>query len=116
MAYALAIRLKWEPVRSLAFGSIVAGYTAIGTPLSNPARQIFIQNLTDATLMFSFDGINDHFPLPGNGFLLDDITSNQTKQEGFYISAQTTLYVKRIGIPSLGSVYFSSAYGSNAGN
>jgi len=112
-APSLAIRLQFEPVRSLAFGSIGAGYTGVGTVISNPARQFFIQNLTDVTLMFSFDGINDHFPLPASGFFLDDITSNKTQQGGFYLAEGTRLYVKEIGTPTSGSVYFSVMYGSD---
>jgi hypothetical protein len=109
----LAIRLQFEPVRSLGEASIGAGYMGVGTPIANPARQFFIQNLTDVTLMFSFDGINDHFPLPSNGFLLDDVTSNKTQQGGFYIAEGTRLYVKEIGTPSTGSVYFSVMFGSD---
>ena len=81
-----AVRLQFEPVRSLAYGSIGAGYMGVGTSLANPARQIFVQNLTDVTLMFSFDGVNDHFPLPSSGFLLLDITTNKTQSQGFYIA------------------------------
>lgn len=111
-APALAIRLQFEPVRSLGFASIGAGYMGVGTALSNPARQVFIQNLTDVTLMFSFDGVNDHFPLPTNGFLLLDITSNKTQQGGFFIAEGSRLYVKEVGAPASGSVYLSTMYGS----
>lgn len=108
----LATRLVFEPVRTLGEASIVAGYTAVGTPLANAARQFFIQNLTDVTLMFSFDGVHDHFPLPTNGFILDDVCSNTTIPSGaFYLGKGTTLYVKEVGTPSTGSVYFSVMYG-----
>ena len=109
----LAIRLQFEPVRSLGEASIGAGYMGVGTAINNPARQIFIQNLTDVSLMFSFDGIHDHFPLPTNGFLLLDITSNKTQQGGFFIAEGSRLYVKEIGTPSTGSVYFSVMYGED---
>ena len=108
---AQAIRLLFEPVQSLAFGSISGTYMGIGIPLANPARMIFVQNLTDATLMFSIDGISDHFPLPSEGFLLMDVTSNKTSTQGFYISEGTRFYVKEIGTPSTGSVYLSVMYG-----
>ncbi len=106
-----AIRLLFEPVRSLAYTSVASGYTAIGTPLVNPARQVFVQNDTDVTLMFSIDGTNDHFPLPASGFLLLDITSNKTTEQGFYIAQGTTFYVKEVGTPSSGNVYVSVMYG-----
>jgi|APCry1669189844_1035258.scaffolds.fasta_scaffold149940_1 hypothetical protein len=109
----LAIRLHFEPVRSLAYTSVGSGYMGVGTAISNPARQFFVQNLTDVTLMFSFDGVNDHFPLPANGFFLDDITSNKTQQGGFWLAEGTRLYVKEVGTPSSGSVYFTVAYGTD---
>ena len=110
---ALAIRLKFEPVRSLSFNSIGASYMGVGTGLTNPASQIFIQNLTDAELMFSFDGVNNHFPLAANGYFLSDVGSNQSRNLGFYIAAGDRLYVKRSGVPSSGTVYFSVMYGSD---
>lgn len=109
----LAIRQKFEPVRSLDFNSIIAAYMGVGTALQYPASQIFIQNLTDATLMFSFDGINNHFPLPPNGYFLSDVGSNQTRNLGFYIAAGDRLYVKRSDIPTVGTVYFTVMYGSD---
>lgn len=110
----LAIRFAAEPVRSLAFGSIGAGYTGVGTSLVNPARQFFIQNLTDSTLMFSFDGINDHFPLPSNGFFLNDISSNRsTSIQGWFLAEGSRIYVKQLGVPSMGAVYVSVFYGAD---
>lgn len=110
----LATKLKFEPLRSLAFGSIGATYTAVGTPTEHPMRQFFIQNLTDQLLIFSFDGINDHFVLPVNGFWIEDITTNKSQDIGFYIAQNTTLYVKRsAGAATSGSVYFTVTYGAN---
>jgi hypothetical protein len=100
-----------EPVRSLAFGSISAAYMPIGTSFANPVRIFFIQNLTDALLMFSFNGIDDNFPLPPSSFLLLDVTANRTVSQGFYIAEGTFIYVKEIGTPTLGSVYVSVFYG-----
>ena len=108
----LAIRLRFEPVRTLAAASVGAAYMGVGTGIDNPARQFFIQNLTDATLMFSFNGVDDHFPLPANGFFLSDITSNKNVSQGFYLAEGERLYVKEIGNPTTGSVYFTVMYGS----
>ena len=52
---AKAIRLAPEPVRTLAFGSIEVAYMGIGTAFTKPIRILMIQNLTDESLMFSFD-------------------------------------------------------------
>ena len=108
----LSIRLLPDTVRSLAFGSIGAAYMGIGTGLDHPARILFIQNLTDALLMFSFDGVTDHFPLPASGYLLVDVTSNKTQSGGFFIAEGQRLYVKEISSPSTGSVYVTTFYGS----
>lgn len=108
---ALAIRLMPEPVRSLDFSSISGAYMGIGTPIDHAARIVFIQNLTDATLMFSLDGVNDHFPLPASSFLLLDVTANKTVSQGFYIGEGTRFYVEELDVPSMGSVYVTVFYG-----
>lgn len=108
-----SIRLQFEPVRSLVQSSIVSGYTAIGTPLLYPAHLILVQNNTDALVMFSTDGVNDHFPLPANGYIILDVTSNKSLAQGFFIMAGTTFFVKQIGTPTTGSVYVTSMYGNN---
>ena len=114
MGILTSIRFRAELVRSLGFASIGAGYMGVGTGVSHPIRQFFIQNLTDVALMFSFDGINDHFPLPANGFFLDDISSNKSIGNGLFLAEGDRLYVKEIGVPSVGSVYFSVFYGSDS--
>src|ERR1700679_3046545 len=98
----LSVRMLAEPLRSLAFGSISGAYMGIGTPLEFPARLFFIQNLTDAQLLFSFDGITDHFTLPASSNFVFDITTNQPQTLGIYFSVGTRLYVKELGIPSTG--------------
>lgn len=112
MAHSQAIRLTPESARSLAFGSIAAGYTGVGTAISNPVRILHIQNLTDAVLMFSYDGVNDHFPLAASGYLLLDITANKSSTQGYYLAEGTRLYVKRLSVPSSGSVYVTVYYGA----
>lgn len=107
----LAVRLRVEPVRDIAFGAIAVGYMGVGTAIDNPARMIFIQNLTDAALMFSFNGVDDHFPLPANGYVILDIASNQSNVQGLFLSEGDRLYVKQLAVPTAGSVYFTSFYG-----
>lgn len=110
----LAIRMLAEPIRSLAAASIGAAYMGIGTALEFPSRLVYIINLTDAQLMFSIDGINDHFTLPEGGFLLLDVSTNQSHTQGFYISIGQRFYVKEVGTPTTGSVYVSTFYGANS--
>lgn len=106
-----AIRFNMEPERSLGFASISASYSGVGTALNNPLRQFFIQNLTNVTLKFSFNGIDDHFTLAANGFWMNDITTNKTRPDGFFIAEGNRLYVKQdTGAPTSGSVFFSTIY------
>ena len=100
-----------ETLRSLAFGAIGANYAAIGTAFNNPIRILKIQNLTDATLLFSFDGAADHDILPSGGFMLLDIASNKEYENVFCIPIGALIYVKRSGVPTTGSVYITSFYG-----
>ena len=108
----LDIKLQPETLRSLAFGSIGAAYAGIGTALDEPSRMLIIQNLTDAALLFSFDGVNDHLILNTEVSLVMDVTTNKSSVQGLYFSAGTRIYVKRSGVPTSGSVYVSSFYGS----
>lgn len=104
-----SIRALFEPLRSLAAGGIGAAYMGIGTAFENPVRVIFIQNLTDQTVMFSFDGVDDHLPLPSNGFFLLDVTANKSINN-FNIAEGDRVYVKQLGVPTTGSVYVTIVY------
>jgi hypothetical protein len=108
---ASSIQLRADAQRSLAFGSIGAGYTAIGTPFAFAMRIMLMQNLTDATLQFSFTGNTDHFVLAPSSSVLFDVASDQVQTLGFYIQAGTRMFVKQIGAPTTGSVYLSVFYG-----
>lgn len=107
----LAKRAKFETLRSIAFGSISGTYTAIGSALTNPARLIKITNLTDADMLISIDGINNHDVIPSLGFSLYDLASNRTNLSGsldFQIGER--FYVKQISAPTEGSVYLTVLY------
>ena len=114
MSLSCGIRFLMEPQRALAFGSIGAVYMSIGTQVEHPVRMYELHNLTDVTLQFSLDGIEDHFVLPANGYKVIDIVSNNTSNTtGWFIGNGTSFYVKQIGAaaPSSGSVYLCIAYG-----
>jgi len=103
-------RFLAKPIKSLASGSIVAGYTKIGTPFSDQIRVVYITNLTDAALMFSFTGNTNHIVLPAQGFILLDITANKVDSGGLFLPENTQMYVKQVAVPTTGSVYISSFY------
>lgn len=107
----MSIRMGFEAQKTLAAASVGASYTAVGTATVNPARQFLVQNLTDASLQFSFDGATDHFPLlPNASWDSDNNTNRANNEDQNVLAANTTLYVKRIGTPTTGSVYFSIVY------
>jgi hypothetical protein len=109
---AFSIKLLPEVVRSLAFGSISGTYMGVGSALDNPARIVLFQNYTDQTVMFSFNGVDDHFPIASMGFVLLDVTANKTISQGFYIGEGTRFYVRDIGTATTsGDVYISVFYG-----
>jgi len=90
----LAIRMVPEAVRSLGFASIGIAYMGVGTSLDYPARMIVIQNLTDEEVMFSFDGIDDHIPLPTRGHLVLDISANKTLFNWVFYGRRSTVICK----------------------
>jgi hypothetical protein len=116
MATIASIKLLPETIRSLAFGAIGAAYMGVGTSLTQPSRVLYLQNLTDQELLFSFDGVNDHLILPQNGFFLIDITANKTNQAmAFFVEEGTRIYVKHNGVaPLSGSAYVSTFYGTQS--
>lgn len=112
MSQSQAIRLAVEPVRELAFGSIGVNYIGVGTEITNPVRILRIQNLTDALLWISYDGVEDHEALAPNSFLLLDITANKARDHGYYLAEGTRIYAKRNNVPTEGSVYVTVYYGA----
>lgn len=112
----LSQRLTFEPLRTLAAASVTGTYTAIGSALQNPTRILYIGNLTDATLLFSVDGVHDHVELPTSGFILLDAAANQTHNQGAFFPAGMTVYVKESGTPTTGSANVSTVYATAALN
>lgn len=113
MANATGIICKAAALKSIAAGSIGASYAAIGTQFGRPISFLIVQNLTDASLMFSFTSNTDHFVLPASGQLVLDVATNKAFGDGLFFAVSTILYVKRIGTPTTGSVYVSTFYGDS---
>ena len=103
---------KVDAIRSVAFGSITGSYTALGTPLSYPARIICFTNTTNAEILLSTDGSTDQLIVPAGSFKLFDITTNHrpVHQDDFCFSVGVQWYVKYSSAPSKGSVYIEVVY------
>jgi hypothetical protein len=103
--------MNFEAMRELAFGSVGASYTLVGTPASPAVRMLIVNNYTDQMLNFSLNGTTDHFVLDEGQSLTLDICTNRT-QKGFYLGAGKAIYVKHRGVaPTSGAVFFSTVYG-----
>lgn len=106
--------VRFETLRSIAFGAISGTYAAVGTAFVHSARVIAIDNTSDADLFLSFDGINNHLIVISHSGKIIDFSSNRTEPVGVLeIPANTIVYVKQTsGAPTLGSVYVTSMYAS----
>lgn len=109
-------RVKFETLRSLAFGSISGTYTAVGTPLLNAARLIIVTNQSNADMLVSFDGVNNHMFVISSSALVLDFASNKVGPvDQLELPSHTQVYVKQAsGAASSGSVYLAVVYASQS--
>ncbi len=114
MASATAQRIRYEPLRSLAHGSILGTYVGVGAPFANPVRMLMIDNLSDSDLYVSFDGINDHTIVAANsGKVLDYASNRMAPADHLEQSVGERVYVKVLAVlPTDGGVFVSVIYAS----
>lgn len=113
MSTSISIRLGVEPLRSLGFASIGASYMGVGSALENPARMVEVNNLTDADLFLSLDGVDDHFIIAAKTAKIYDITANKTREDGFFMEKGDRLYVRESETPTEKAIYFSVIHGES---
>jgi hypothetical protein len=108
-----SLRIYPEALRSVSYLLISTLYTNIGSPLSNAARIIQLQNTTDVNVFISWDGVNDHQYLPAGSFVLLDVTANKSvSQQAWFVGARTQFYAKvDSGMPTQGSIFLTTFYG-----
>lgn len=116
MNVASSSRIAFEPIRSLAFGSISGTYAGVGNPFANPVRQLIVNNNTSADMFFSFDGVDDHFFLATGTSIILDYCSNKNDMAGALEQpAGVRIYVREVSAaPTSGSAYVSVIYASQA--
>lgn len=106
--------LRAERLRSLAFSELTTGYLAMGTPFSNAVRILHLQNLTNANVLYSFDGLLPDGILAANGgFILLDATANKINDNGLFIKVGTHMHFALVSgdvAPTSGNVYMSVFY------
>ena len=113
MSNKFAVKAWAEPLRTVAFVSLTGSLAAIGLPLANPARVMFVTNGTDANVDISLDGVHNMFCLlPGSSLTLD-LTTNKSNDEGLFFAIGTQIYVAYESVvPTVGNVYLSIVYGT----
>lgn len=105
--------VSFEPLRSLAYGSISSSYTAIGTPTTHESRMYIIDNDTDGDLIFSFDGVTDQLFVAAGAFKLFDFNTNKfLVDQKWVLPINTQIYVRYSSAPAKNSVYVMALYGA----
>lgn len=89
-------RIRVDPVREIAFGSVSGTYVAVGTPTADHARIIDFNNGMDQDLYISLDGVTDHFRIASNSFKLLDLSTNKIRDDGLFLSSGTQIYVREV--------------------
>lgn len=79
MAVLSAMRVRFDGVRELAFGSLSTSYAAVGAAFSQPLRQLKVLNLTDAPCYLSYNGVDDDDYIAANSQFIYDYTTNKSE-------------------------------------
>jgi len=100
----MGVLLQPITLRSKAFGAITASYTVLGTPVAEGLAIRYLKNQTDAILVISEDGVNDHHQLDAGETKTTDITANRSRDEAVAMRKNIQYYVKYSGsAPTSGS-------------
>lgn len=112
MATSNSVLIRYENLRSLAFGSIGAAYVGVGAAFDNPIRILKVNNRTNADLLISFNGIDDMDFIGANSAYVYDFTANKSDPGGLAEQpAGVRFYVKQAsGAPTSGSIYVTAIY------
>lgn len=103
-------KFKSETLRTVAFGSIGAAFSAVGTAFTHPISKIYIVNDTDVGVIFSDNGSANTIYLPNGMDIMLDITIDDTDKS--YIAKGSLFYVKQgpEGAASSGLIALSAFY------
>jgi hypothetical protein len=108
MAY--GTRAAFEPVREIAFGSVGASYTAVGTPIVDHARLVRIVNTMNTEMYISLDAVDDHIRMAAGSFFLIDFSANKVRDDGLFLPIGTIFYVKQVTAPASGNLWIEVLY------
>ena|SRR6185436_19980657 len=94
MVYPDGIVVTPDTIRSIDSATFTGAYQAVGTALTRPIRLIKFVNDSSVPVTVSWDGLLDNDYIPANSFALYDMTSNEVKDDGWFIQIGTQFYVK----------------------
>jgi hypothetical protein len=105
--------VRFDALRTKAFGAITGSYTTLGTPLTRNWRIFKITNNTDGDLLFSLNGTTDNIFVPASSFTLYDLSTNALNvndSDWFVMELNSQFYVKSSTVPTTGSVWVEGIY------
>lgn len=108
---AFGTRVSFDPIRTLAFGSVVGTYVAVGGPFVNNARLVDLENTLNQPVFISFNGVDDHLFMSSESFTLLDLTTNSVRDDGLFLPIGTQVYVRAVSVlPTSGNLHASVLY------
>ena len=98
---------NFDPLRSLAFGSISGSYAAVGSPSTKRIRGLCFTNDTEGSMLFTNDITKDQLFVKSNSFKLWDVEANinDSNDDRYVFPIGTQFYVKQLAAPVSGKVY-----------
>jgi uncharacterized membrane protein len=102
-----------DTLRTLAFGSVGATFSAVGPSFAFQSRIICFTNTTNEDVIFSINGTVDQLIVPAGSFKLFDITMNHrpVNMDDFVFAIGTQWYVRYASAaPTSGAVYIEVIY------
>lgn len=105
-----ASRLAPVPLETVAGTALTTSYQVIGAAMSNPIRILQINNLSNQSLVISWDGTNDHMAIGASQLMQLDVSANKETSNMLEIPQGTQFFVRSPGGAGTGSVYLAAYY------
>jgi hypothetical protein len=98
-------------MQRIGYAGIADTFTQVGTPFVEPTVLFRVTNTTDQPLIFSIDGVNEHFAVVAGASATYDIATLHSSPGQSFLSANLTVFVEYSGTaPMSGNVYVESWY------
>ena len=104
-------RLLPGPLTLLGYAGVTPDVLINVTVFSQPARWVMVQNLTNQLLVYSWDGIGDHFVLPPCSDLVIDVSTNRGTPQTIAMPQEYGVWVRPFNtLPTSGTIFVSYLY------